>query len=356
MRNIFLFFIVLILVACSDGGVETLSDEAIQTAIANTQVALPTNAEVLPTTMPEPSNTPLPIHTPEPTITPKPTNTPEPTYTPTPPPDPMDFSGSGNDVLELTDKWNGPGIVYVNATGRSNFQIWGYDDTGDDVLVVNEIAPFEGYNPLDFEYSFKTVRMQVDAEGPWEIVIYPLSPEYIPIIVEAPISTSGDGNNIIQIIGEAGLVFVNSTGDSNFQIWGYDDTGDDKLIVNEIAPFEGKYIIPQGIILLVVEADGSWELEIYPLSPEYIPINAQAPTTITGSNDTVIQIIGEVDLLVIESTGDSNFQIWGYDDTGDNKLIVNEIAPFEGKYIIPQGIILLVVDADGSWEIEITAP
>lgn len=57
------------------------SEGAIQTAIAETQLAGPTATEILPTQTPAPSKTPVPTQTLKPTSTKAPTRTP--TYTPT---------------------------------------------------------------------------------------------------------------------------------------------------------------------------------------------------------------------------------------------------------------------------------
>lgn len=57
------------------------SEADIQTAIAQTAEAMPTNT-VVPTDTPEPTKTPRPTNTPGPTSTPRPTSTSEPTNTP----------------------------------------------------------------------------------------------------------------------------------------------------------------------------------------------------------------------------------------------------------------------------------
>jgi hypothetical protein len=65
MRSIFLLLLVLMLAACSSGAVETLSDNVIQTAIAQTQAAQPSSTlEPPPTLMPEYTTTPIPSQTP----------------------------------------------------------------------------------------------------------------------------------------------------------------------------------------------------------------------------------------------------------------------------------------------------
>lgn len=77
-KTFFIFIVLFLLVACSQ---PTPDSDAIETAIAQTEAANPTN-----TNPPEPSNTPEPTetNTPEPTNTPKPTNTPRPTNTKSP--------------------------------------------------------------------------------------------------------------------------------------------------------------------------------------------------------------------------------------------------------------------------------
>ena len=58
-------------------------------------------------------------------------------------------------------------------------------------------------------------------------------------------------------------------------------------------------------------------------------------------------------LKVDASKAESNFAIWGYGDTRD--LLVNEISPYTGVVIVPSGIIILVIEAEGPWSIEVTA-
>jgi hypothetical protein len=196
-----------------------------------------------------------------PTNTPEPTNTPRPTFTPTPLPEPIFFDGSGNDVIELTEKWPGAALLHIISTGpRDNFIIYGYDSNGNETdLVANAISPYEGYRPLDFTKE-DTVRLEIDAEGEWTIEIYPISRDYFNN-VNVPGSYQGNSDDVLLLSGDADLLTAKSEGESNFLVWGYGESEVD-LIVNEIAPFEGKYIVPSGVFILEIEAEGSWNIDL----------------------------------------------------------------------------------------------
>jgi hypothetical protein len=85
-----LFVFVLLLATCQP------SEQTIQTAIANTQAAIPSE-----TNTPGPTNTPLPSNTPLPKATPYPTTTPVPSYTPIPTNTPFPKLGSMDNPVPL---------------------------------------------------------------------------------------------------------------------------------------------------------------------------------------------------------------------------------------------------------------
>lgn len=101
MKSIFLLLLVLMLAACSSGAVETLSDEVIQTAIAQTLAAQPTNTEA-------PTDTPIPTEIP-------PTETPQ-----------IETPEVPNRVL--MEKWEFPLFAITEVASFCNYLI----DTGGD--------------------------------------------------------------------------------------------------------------------------------------------------------------------------------------------------------------------------------
>ena len=254
--------VLIILAACSQA---IPSDSAIETAIAKTQAAQ-TAPELADKLSPiNPSKTPYPSappSTPKPAYTPRPTNTTRPTLTPTPLPAPITFTGRGDDVIDLDDKWSGLGIAHVKSTGDSNFIVIGYDSHGNKTdIIVNEIAPIEGYYPLGWNTRDEITRLEIDAEGPWEVTISPIGSIYIPITANVPTTIQGENSTIIGIVGKSDLLFVKALGKSNFIVLGYGEDGLSDVVVNEIAPIEGKFILSPEIFLLVVEAEGPWEME-----------------------------------------------------------------------------------------------
>ena len=110
-----------------------------------------------------------------------------------------------------------------------------------------------------------TTRLQIEASGQWEIHVLPLQDirqEKIPGTI------NGKGDDVVYVEGSGtpDLLKVDaSKAKGNFAVWGYGATRD--LLVNEIAPYTGTIVIPQdvptsGMMILVIEAEGPWSLDI----------------------------------------------------------------------------------------------
>jgi hypothetical protein len=210
-----------------------------------------------------PTNTVLSTDTPAPTNTPSPTDTPLPTPTTTPPPQPLVFSGSGDMVLDI-NKWPGPAIAHFAHTGQSNFIVESFAaDNSRIELLVNTIGNFKGVVPVDFDGS-DTKRFTIKADGPWEIQILPLSSANTMTV---PGSISGEGDDVILLGGSAPdkITIDASQASSNFVLFSYSNPSSiDRLdlLVNEIAPYTGVVLAPNGTGILVLTATGPWKLDI----------------------------------------------------------------------------------------------
>jgi hypothetical protein len=79
------------------------------------------------------------------------------------------------------------------------------------------------------------------------------------------------------------------------------------------------------------------------------------PGVLEGTGDDVVILLGESpDLLKVDAgQATSNFAIWAYGDDGRD-LAVNEIAPYTGTVLVNRSTYLLVIQAEGSWSIDIT--
>lgn len=76
-----------------------------------------------------------------------------------------EFTGSGDDVVQLV--WTPEGLTTLSMThdGSSNFAIWGYTSTSRD-LLANEIGAYDGQTTL----TAGTLLLAVSADGGWTLV------------------------------------------------------------------------------------------------------------------------------------------------------------------------------------------
>jgi hypothetical protein len=198
--------------------------------------------------------------TPAPSRTPGPTNTPEPTPTNTPIPDPIILPGTGDLVFNVR-KWDGPAILKIKHTGVRNFVVRNYPANSNDYydLLANTIGAYEGIVPLDFRDIEHTTRLEVIADGAWEIQIHPMQNMRTEVI---PGTIMGTGDDVVYIGGgEPDLLKVDASQASrNFVIQAV--THRLELVVNELAPYTGTTILDPNSIILIVKATGGWSLEI----------------------------------------------------------------------------------------------
>lgn len=93
-----------------------------------------------------------------------------------------------------------------------------------------------------------------------------------------------------------------------------------------------------------VEADGEWVLTIKPLYTQPI-------LPLAGAGDGVYLFEGNSPIFDITHEGERNFIVQQIPLDGRGELLVNEIGVYEGAVPGVSGKSLIVVQADGSWEI-----
>ena len=183
----------------------------------------------------------------------------EPKVAPEPEPaEPQSFSGTGSEVVMLEPL--GEDVFYATVThdGLSNIALWSVDENGQDIdLLVNEIGGYEGEVALNFGEDPAALR--IEADGAWTIDLVHLA--------EAP---RWDGEGVYEDTGDSvlivdgvadGLTPVTLThdGESNFAIWAWGESYPD-LIVNDIGAYDGTTLLPDGSLVLHVDADGTWTI------------------------------------------------------------------------------------------------
>lgn len=124
---------------------------------------------------------------------------------------------------------------------------------------MNIIGQYEGTRPLDFLDEQQTVRFQIESSGQWGIEVLPLLQGRK---AEVPGTLEGKGDDVVFLAGETPdlLKIDATTAQSNFVVWGYGNRRD--LLVNEIAPYDGVVVAGGNTIVLVIEAEGNWSIEI----------------------------------------------------------------------------------------------
>lgn len=167
-------------------------------------------------------------------------------------------SGSGDTLITLPDGVSA-GMVTAEHSGSSNFVINVLDSTnqasGD--LLVNEIGSYSGTTAYGLTgLSDDATSLEVTADGSWTIEIAPLA--------EADqFEGSGSGDGVFLYSGEATAMDASHSGESNFTVWQMSDgwMGSD-LLINEIGSYSGTVPLTAGPALIVITADGSWELAL----------------------------------------------------------------------------------------------
>lgn len=276
-RLILTMLLAALLVAC-EGSTE---DEATSTASVDTARAqttataaapTPTDEPEDPTATSEPASTPEPTATttltptPEPTNTPAPTATPQPTSTPTPEPtatpapQPVVYSGTGTNVIDIQKPGDPDAAVLVYIRGNAGSRYFGvesYDDAGEQVdLLVNTTDPYEGVVLMDIGNDDQTTRLQITAEGEWFIELRPLNTARR---VSVPGTIEGTGDDVFIVDGDPDVAQISGNADGRyFGVWAYGDRG--HLLVNTTDPYDGRVIVARDIVLVEVKAVGGWRI------------------------------------------------------------------------------------------------
>lgn len=191
-------------------------------------------------------------------------------------------------------------------------------------------------------------------------------PTATPTPAPEPIIISGQGDSVVDIEKWSGIALarIRYRGDGNFAVLNYGVDGERyDLLVNVIGSYDGTrpidFLDNQQTGRFEIQSDGSWEIEIVPFSEVRV---VDIPATFDGVGDDVVLLrsaSGRPDLLKIDNTSSSsNFAIWAYGNGRD--LLVNEIAPYSGTVMVDRnlpttdGLLALVIVAEGSWSIDAT--
>jgi hypothetical protein len=170
---------------------------------------------------------------------------------------PKEYSGVGDDVVNITKHGTGAEVAIIQHTGGSNFAVHTLDSALEktDLLVI-EIGPYSGTVVFDIRSSKgQTAALKVAAGGAWTIKLVPLT-SVRKLDGSAPMS--GHGDDVFYYTGSAKAAVFMHNGSSNIAVHSYGTRAD--LLVNEIGPYTGTVVWTPG--LYQITADGDWSATI----------------------------------------------------------------------------------------------
>ncbi|HEX4981951.1 MAG TPA: hypothetical protein VFV63_09640, partial [Ilumatobacteraceae bacterium] len=148
-------------ISVSGGDVTT---PTVESGASVSTVAAPT----VPATAASESPTTVPTNTPTVPAVPVTTNS-------TPAPGATEFSGIGNDVIDLRGNDLSRTIMVVTHTGVANFELTTLDqDLNQLALLESVVGTVTGTYPLGFDEQGTASYLRVDADGEWAIEIKPI--------------------------------------------------------------------------------------------------------------------------------------------------------------------------------------
>lgn len=172
------------------------------------------------------------------------------------PPDPITYTGSGDDYFDISPF---DSLYYFRITGNTearHFSVTGYDASGNYTeLFANTTDYYDGY-VLDPEQDTRT--LEVDAEGPWTIEIVSL---YTAPVLPVGETYSGIDDAVLLLPSDCRSAIINgNTMSRYFSVITYGSGFD--LLVNTVDPYSGTVRIDPGATVMTVHAVGGWSISL----------------------------------------------------------------------------------------------
>ncbi|MFG3156043.1 TerD family protein [Streptomyces sp. NPDC048219] len=205
--------------------------------------------------------------------------------------------GQGNGVVSV-DVPLPPGPVVVEAwhqgDGYFGMHTLTRRNKDDDLLANSTLRDFR-CRVLVQPPKDRPLRLRVEADNDWTVLVQPLS--VLRRLGPGPLS--GYGPEVVAYTGPVADLDVDFAGDEDgggyFGLWSLDasrlhDLDDRDLLVNDTDPLRQTVPIADGPLLLLLEADGAWQLGARPL---HVPDAAAAPAagSCTGRGEKTLTLV-----------------------------------------------------------------
>lgn len=198
-----------------------------------------------------PPQTPPPVQS----VAPSQTPTPEPTQEQLVIPDPISYTGSGDDVISISP-FDGVYVFRISGNqGGNHFAVKGYDSTGNSTeLLVNTTDPYSG---ITLDPSQSTSTLEISSTGSWNIDL--VSIYEMPTISQGQ-QVSGTGDAVLQVLSYGTTASITGNDVSaHFAVKSYGTKGND-LMVNTTDPYSGKVMLKDDPIILQIMSEGDWSI------------------------------------------------------------------------------------------------
>jgi hypothetical protein len=167
----------------------------------------------------------------------------------------------------------------------------------------------------------------------------------------------GYGDNIVTWNGNGGIISFKHTGSGYVGVTTYGINGEYiDLLVNEVGNYSGNHLFGiwsgEDVSEFEIQADGSWEISLKSVSSGAKKVSG---TSISGIGADVINATSacEYNKIQISNNGDGYFGVWAISPKSlfPEDLLVNEVGTYSGVVRLPEDFELIVVEADGNWQI-----
>lgn len=175
-----------------------------------------------------------------------------------PVPDPVTYTGSGDDVIEIIPF---PGALYVfEITGNDaerNFTVKTYTSSGEySQLLVNTLDKYHG---ITMDPGFDVSTIEVKSAGDWTITQHSI---YDMDVIQSGQTYNGTGDGIVLVKdGGSTATITGNDAERHFAVRAYNAQGSSSLLVNELGKYSGKVVVSDPIILQI-SAVGDWSITL----------------------------------------------------------------------------------------------
>lgn len=166
-------------------------------------------------------------------------------------------------------------------------------------------------------------------------------------------SANGTGDYVAQglIVEHYGVLSISHDGSRYFSVKAHNnDTGDYELLVNEIGPYNGTVLIPEGGNYdIEISSDGNWSINAF-------AIGITDGSSFNGHGDSVTNVFLTTNhnWKITNNNSEAYFSVKAHytENEGDYDLLVNEIGNYNGVVRSDDsGSMFFEITSDGDWSI-----